>query len=200
MAPKDFRRVLKDGDLLTRCLEGERAAREELARACLPRVRKTVMLTAGGGPDTDDLVQTAMARIFTGLHTFRGGKGFLAWLDKVTVNAVRQYYRRRPLASLFPPSEEADYSAAPKSQGPESRLEGQRMIERLATHLATIRPKKRYALVLSAAYGYTSSEAGDLMGCSSETAKKRLQHGRRELLSRMRKDPYLCQVLKEISG
>ncbi len=198
MAHQEFYRALSEGDLLTRCVEGDRSAREELARACLPRVRRTVMLTSGGGQDVDDLVQTAMARVFAGLASFRGDKGFLSWLDKVTINVVRQFYRRRPIELLFTQVDDANPAPAPENQNPERRLEGQRLIEQLAEHLAGIRPKKRIAVVLSAAYGYTSREAAELMDCSLETAKKRLQHGRRELLARIRKDAYMCQVLTEI--
>lgn len=189
--------TISDGDLLARCRNGDRNALEELARACLPRVRRTVLFTSGGGPDLDDLVQTSMARIFMGLGSFRGDSGFTTWMDKVTINTIRQYYRRRPLDALFPTAEEPA-TPAPEKESPDRRLEGQRMLEKLATHLGAIRPKKRMAIVLSTAYGYSAKEAAELMDCSTETAKKRIQSGRRELLSKMRKDPYLSQALKEM--
>ncbi len=197
---KDYRCVLSDSDLLTQCLAGDRSAREDLARACLPRVRRTVIMMSGKGQDTDDLIQTAMARVFAGLESFRGKAGFLAWLDKVTINSIRQFYRRRPLDALLSLSDKTDGTSASEIHNPERRLEGQRLLEQLSVHLSAIRPKKRIALVLSIAYGYTTKEAAELMDCSQETAKKRLQHGRRELLSRLRKDKYLCRVLKEIGA
>lgn len=197
MAKAELDNALSKGDLLSRCAAGERSAREELAAACLPRVRRTVILTMGGGQDTDDLVQTAMARVFAGLGGFRGEAGFVTWLDTVTVNTVRQYYRRRPLNLLFCSSSEPPDACASPVESPDRKLEGQRMLERLAAHLKSIRPNKRVALVLSAAYGYSAREVAELMGCTAETAKKRLQHGRRDLLSRLRKDGYLSQVLKE---
>ena len=204
---KEFYRRLLDGDLLARCREGDREAREDLARTCLPRVSRTVMLTAGGGQDMDDLVQTAMARIFSGLGSFRedrGEKGFLAWLDKVTINAVRQYYRRRPLDILLTNIDEAPLSGGTVNITPgdppdlEQQVEDKRLLKKVAAHLDGIGAKKRIALILSAVYGYTSRESAELMDCSLETAKKRLQHGRRELLGRLKKDPSLCQALREI--
>ncbi|MCP4604943.1 MAG: RNA polymerase sigma factor [Proteobacteria bacterium] len=198
---KDYNRVLADTDLLARCLSGDRSAREDLARACLPRVRRTVMFMASGrNQDVDDLVQTAMARVFAGLHSFRGNSGFQTWLDRVTINSIRQYYRGRPIDALLFLSDKIAGVSAPNIHNPERKLEGQRLLERLTQHLSTIRPKKRIALVLSIAYGYTCQEAAELMDCSLETAKKRLQHGRRELLSRLHKDRYLSQALKEIEA
>ena len=194
----NLNQTIAERDLLRRCREGDRNAREELARACLPRVRRTVLLSSGGGPDVDDLVQTAMARIFVGLGSFRGDSGFTTWMDKVTVNTIRQFYRRRPLDLLFSTAEEPA-EPAPEKGNPDRQFEGQRMLKRLSTHLAAIRPKKRMAVVLSTAYGYSAREAAELMDCSTETAKKRIQAGRRELLSKMRKDPYLRQALMEMA-
>jgi len=188
----------RDSDLLERCLMGDRAAREELARACLPRVRRTVFLTTGGGQDTDDLVQSTMARVFAGLGSFRGEAKFATWLDRVTINAVREHYRRRTLVQLFPTDEPREVLPAPENESPERRLEGQRLLERLAAHLAAIRPKKRVALILSAAYGYSVSEVARLTDCTTETAKKRLQHGRREMIARLDQDPQLKRLLKEL--
>ncbi len=39
--------ALDDAELLSRSVAGDRRAREELARACIPRVRRMVFLTTG---------------------------------------------------------------------------------------------------------------------------------------------------------
>lgn len=189
---------LEDEQLLTRCRRGDRDAREQLARACLPRVRRTVHLVYGSGPDHEDLVQNSLVRIFASLESFRGEARLTTWLDRVTVNTVRQHFRRRPLVAIFPSLEGSARAAAPAVEGPESRVAGRLLGQRIETLLRAIKPKKRIALVLSISYGYTVSEIGELVGCTTETAKKRLQHGRRELLERIRRDPRLAQALEEI--
>lgn len=201
MVQSEFYRTLSDGDLLARCRDGDREAREELARTCLPRVCRTVMLTAGGGQEMDDLVQTAMARVFSGLGSFRedrGDRGFLSWLDKVTINAVRQYFRRRPLDIILTNIDDIPRSGEGAIRDPEQQVEDKRLISRIAHHLDGIGHKKRIALILTAVYGYTTREAAELMDCSFETAKKRMQYGRRELLVRLKNDPSLGQALREI--
>ncbi|MDJ0763948.1 MAG: sigma-70 family RNA polymerase sigma factor [Myxococcota bacterium] len=198
-SPKSNTHVPINRDLLSRCMADDRNAREALARACLPRVRRTVLLTTGGHQDTEDLIQSAMIRIFAGLNSFKNDGGFIPWLDKVTINTVRQYYRRHPLSFFTKPSDEIQSQLqAPALDRPDHQLEGHRVFSRLCDHLSALRPKKRYAVVLAAAYGYTSKEAADLMDCTLETAKKRLQHGRRELVYRLRKDRYVSEILKEI--
>lgn len=191
---------LEDEDLIRRCVEGDRISREKLAMACLPRVRKTVFMTAGRTPDADDLVQVSMTRVFGGLARFRMESKLTTWIDRITINTVREHYRRKPIVGLFPGGDWREDRPTPERLGPDRVLEGRRVTDALSSHLSHIRPKKRMALVLSVAYGYSVSEIATMVGCTVETAKKRLQHGRRELLDRLRKDPYLSGVLQEIES
>jgi len=135
---------LQDPILIERSIAGDRSARERLAGACLPRVRRTIFMLVGRSEDAEDLVQISLARIFGGLASFRSESRLTTWMDRIM--------------------------------------------------------KKRTALVLSAAYGYTVSEIAEMTGCTTETAKKRLQHGRRELLARLRKDPCLNAAFEEIES
>jgi RNA polymerase sigma-70 factor (ECF subfamily) len=173
-------------DLLARCMAEDRAAGEELARRCLPRVRRTVFLLTGVSTDRDDLVQSAMSRAFSSLHGFRSDGSFRAWLDKVTISTVRNHFRRRPLALVFPGFCPATGMATPDEESPERIAAGKEALRDLEPELLAIRPEKRIALVLSAAYGYSAAEIAGIMGCSAEAAKKRVQHARLELLARLR--------------
>jgi RNA polymerase sigma-70 factor (ECF subfamily) len=191
---------LQDPVLIERSIAGDRSARERLAGACLPRVRRTVFMLVGRSEDAEDLVQISLARIFGGLASFRSESQLTTWMDRITVNTVREHFRRRPLVSLFPAGEWQETADQSGRQEPDRRLDGKRMMELLRSHLSSVRMKKRTALVLSAAYGYTVSEIAEMTGCTTETAKKRLQHGRRELLARLRKDPCLSAAFEEIES
>ena len=142
---------LEDEALIAAARAGDRAARERLARAALHRVRRAVYLMTRRGPDADDLVQVALARAFTRLHTYRGEARLTAWLDRVTVNTVREHYRRRPVVQLLPRLEAAREPRGPDHESPERRADSGRALDGVLEHLAAIRPKKRIALVLSAA-------------------------------------------------
>ncbi|MFO8072325.1 MAG: sigma-70 family RNA polymerase sigma factor [Polyangia bacterium] len=189
---------LDDEALVSLAAAGDREAREALARSSLTRVRRIVHLTTRGGNEADDIVQMALSRAFSRLHTFRGESKFTTWLDRVTINTVREHYRSRPLVHLFFNAEKPAETNAPKSESPERRAQAERLLLSLRQHLDAIRPKKRIALVLFAVYGYTMSEIGSMVGCSVETAKKRVQHGRRELLERLRRDPTTACRIEEL--
>jgi RNA polymerase sigma-70 factor (ECF subfamily) len=184
--------------LVPRCVAGDRAARERLARFCLPRVRRTVMLSYGHGADTDDLVQIAISRVFTKLDTFRGDAGFYVWVDRITINVVRDHFRKRRF--VLPWSDGIDHAdeRAGAHDTPDRELERYRLMERLAEHFAAIKPKRRIPLMLAVAHSYTVPEIAAMLDIGCEAAKKRLQRGRRELIGRLKKDPYCREVLCEM--
>jgi RNA polymerase sigma-70 factor, ECF subfamily len=195
--PLSMEGPLESAELLARSLAGDDRCREELARACLSRVRRTVFLALGRFADADDVVQTALTRVFYALPTFRNEAKLTTWVDRIAVNAIRDHLRRKPLLSRLFSSAPAAETEAPRASAPDVDFEGRKLSGALRLHLERIKPDKRIALMLSAAYGYSVNEIAALTDCSVETAKKRLQHGRRELLSRIRKDPYLTRVLEE---
>jgi RNA polymerase sigma-70 factor (ECF subfamily) len=184
--------------LVPRCVAGDRAARERLARWCLPRVRRTVMLSYGYGADTDDLTQIAVARIFSKLGTFRGEASFYAWVDRVTINTVRDHFRRRRYVLPWTDGvDRADERAATAAE-PDQELERYRLMERLSEHFAAIGAKRRIPLMLAVAHGYTVPEIAAMLDITRDAAKKRVQRGRRELIARLKKDPFCREALSEM--
>lgn len=189
--------VLKDADLVEKAVSGDRQARERLAVAAFPRVRKLVYLSYGNRYDIDDVTQIAMVTVFRDLPGLRNYDRFSAWMDTVVYNVVRTQGRKRlRFTSIF-----ADTDPSPDSRHwdvtPEDEQIGNQLIENLQGHLDKIAPRKRAAAVMSIFFGYVDSEVARIMDCSVETAKKRIQHGRRELMERVRKDPGCCGLLKE---
>jgi RNA polymerase sigma-70 factor, ECF subfamily len=197
IVPDDVVAPLENPELLARSLAGDRASREELARACLGRVRRTVFLAVASAADADDVVQNAMSGIFAALPGFRADAKLTTWIDRIAVNAVRDHFRRRPILAALLSSAPSELEPAPESAAPDVGWERRRLYEGLRRHLLRLRPNKRIALMLAAAYGYSVNEIATMTDCPAETAKKRLQHGRRELVARVQKDPFLSGLLKE---
>jgi RNA polymerase sigma-70 factor, ECF subfamily len=187
-----------DEALVASSAAGDRAAREKLASACLPRVWRMVYLSCRGGPEVEDLVQTAMAQAFVDLPRFRGTGSFAAWLDRVTINVVRQHYRRRYLRALLPSSDTLELFPEEREPAADARAESRRLGLRLAHHLGFIKPKHREAIVLSLVQGCSVSEIAMIVGCNIETAKKRLLRGRQELAARLRRDPFCREMIEEM--
>ena len=193
-----LRKTFIEDDLVTRSIAGDRRSREELASACLPFVWRAVTLHCGGGQEVEDLVQAAMAQAFADLPRFRAEGAFASWLHRVTLNVVRQHFRRKAWRALLPVGDDLDALEDRRATAPEERIAGERLLRLLAHHLAGIKEKNRTACVLSITGGYSASEIALIVGCSAESAKKRLQRGREELLARVAKDPRCRDLVEEL--
>lgn len=181
--------------LVAAAMEGDGAARDELARCVLPRVRRTVAMAYGGGPERDDLVQIAMARAFERLGSYRGEAGFHFWIDRVTANVIKDFYRSRRwtwLPLFEADSVPADPLAAP---WPDREVETNELMERLDVHLGRMKPNQRMAVVLHLLHGYTSSEVAVLLDVKFDAARKRILRGRKELMRRLKRDPRCREML-----
>jgi len=191
---------LDDDALLAAVREGDPAARERLARACLQRARRVVFLVSGASRETDDIVQEVLVRVFSAFATWRGEASFGAWVDRITVNTLRGHFRRHPWRrwSFAGGDDEQPAPEWPaKGPSPETEVGNAELFTRLAAHLARIGEPKRVAYVLFAAQGASVAEIAAIVGCNVETAKKRVQHGRAELLERARRDPGLSGLVEE---
>jgi RNA polymerase sigma-70 factor (ECF subfamily) len=186
--------------LLEAVVGGDLSAREKLARWCLPRVRRTVGLTYGNGAEREDLVQIAMARVFDRIGTFRGEASFYVWVDRVTLNVVRDHFKRRRFVFLrrVEVAEEGGGLDGVVHDTPEAELDRRQLFERLAGHISAIKQSRRYPLVLSVLHGYSVPEIAALLDLSYDAAKKRLQRGRADLMSRLERDRVCRQAIREL--
>jgi RNA polymerase sigma-70 factor (ECF subfamily) len=185
--------------LLRSCSAGDRDATERLAALCLPRVRRTVALSYGGGADAEDLVQNAMTRVFSKLDSFRGEASFLIWVDRIAINVIKDHFKKRRFIFFSENAEkEGEAMEATPRFGPDRDAERYRLFDRLAGHFATIHPKRRLPLVLSLFQGYTVPEIAALLDLSFDAAKMRLRSGRRDLMKRLKTDPYCRQAILEL--
>ena len=189
---------LDDTRFIERCIAGGRADRERLARMCLPAVRKIVALGYGMRADTDDVTQTVLITLFRDLHRLRDPAAFRPWMYRIACNVIYSYGSRRSrLKSLFFVDPDMDSRPSFATATPEESTIRTQLIERLAGQLAKMKRKKRMAVVLSLFFGFVDSEIGEMMECSKEAAKKRIQTGRRELIKAVQKDPQLRSLLEE---
>ncbi len=190
----DARRVRA---LVAAATNGDEAARGELARVCLERARRTVLFTRGPGPEGDDLVQAAMAKVFDRLDTFDGGPGFLVWVDRVTLNVVLDHFRRQSRIGFVEYLDERAQPHTPPQEAPDAGADRWMVLERLAGHMAALKPDWRVPLVLSVVHGYSIPEIAAMLDLNYEAAKKRLYRGRDEFHRRLRRDPRCSEFFGE---
>ena len=148
--------------------------------------------------DVEDLVQTAMMTALENLSSYRGPDKFKFWLDRLTINVVRSYFRKSKLRKIFFSEIDPEQAISPNHHGDARRLETQQLFRKLTVHLSRIGAKNRMALVLSMVHGYQAKEIAEIVNCSTEAAWKRTKRGYDELMTRIARDTELDRNLKEL--
>ncbi len=84
-----------DHDLLSRCLNKEVEAENELYRRLSSRMFGVCLRFGGNRVEAEDILQNGFIRLFRNLHQYRGEGAFEAWSRKIFVNAAIDYYHRQ---------------------------------------------------------------------------------------------------------
>ncbi|WP_177320754.1 sigma-70 family RNA polymerase sigma factor [Lentzea waywayandensis] len=95
-----------DAEQVESARAGDRAALDAVVAGCLPLVYNVAGRALHADADVDDVVQETMVRVIRGIDALREPDRFRSWLVAVTINQVREHYRRRDLAPA--PLEEYD--------------------------------------------------------------------------------------------
>src|ERR1017187_3972640 len=80
-----------DHSLITRCLDGDDAAWEELVRQYSRQVYGLCYRFTGSGPAAQDLTQEVYLRVFRTLKTFRAAEGSFGTWNVRNVRNTRKY-------------------------------------------------------------------------------------------------------------
>jgi len=163
--------------LLERARNGETMAREELAGRYLVLLRRwahgRLPAKVHGFVDTDDLVQSTLARAFRRLDEFepRGEGAFLAYLRQILLNQVRDEARR----SRRTPEQVGlsdDLPAAGRS--PVEEAIGSERLAGYESALTQLTENQRDAVIMRIELGYRYREVADAMQLSSANAARML--------------------------
>ena len=163
-------------------MDGSTGARDEEFRAFVVArrpalLRLATLLTAGDEHLAEDLVQTALTRLYVAWRRVERDQGPEAYARRILVNAVvderRRAWRRSETSRADLP-EQASYAVDVENTDAVRRA------------LAELGPRMRAAVVLRHWLGYDVSECAQLLGCSEGTVKSQTARGLdrlRELLS-----------------
>ncbi len=177
--------------LLSQARSGDAAARDELVRRLLPRLRRwahgRLPQNARDLSDTDDLVQVSLLRALNHVSEFEPQRegAFLAYLRRIVLNAVRDELRRagrRPARAML------DDSMPEPGPSVVERVIGREAMEAYEAALATLPDEQREAVIMRIEFGYTYPEIAEALGKPSANA------------ARMAVSRALLQVAEVMSG
>jgi len=165
-----------DADLLVLVAKGEQPAFRQLLARYLPRMVATARRLLGGDAEAEDVAQEAALRLWRNagrIVVTEAGVG--GWLYRVTTNLALDKIRGR--RSDGPDA--LEYMTVPPDQ--QRRLVERDLGVRVDKELQALPERQRVALVLCHYEGMSMSDAGEVMGISSEAIESLLARGRRTL-------------------
>lgn len=175
-------------------LAGHDRTRAELLHARLaPVVGRLVWSFLGPDAERDDLVHDIFLRILRTAHTVRDPARLEEWAARVTVNAIKNEFRRRKLRRFF--------SLEDRDENTESKyhpdFEGRQLLLRTAAILEAMPVNERIPLTLQLLHQSSIEEIADVCGSSVRTVKRRLKSARDRFTKLASRDPLLRSRLGE---
>jgi RNA polymerase sigma-70 factor (ECF subfamily) len=181
-----------ESPLVSRCLDGDEAAWEDLVRQHTRQVYGLCFRFTNSTQEAQDLTQDVFLRVFKTIKTFRSTEGsFHTWLARVTRNLLIDHYRRTrqervtdSIEEQLPMLEEAGGAAAAR---PDQALAGREASEILQATLQRLSPDLREAVILRDLQEMEYREIAAVLGIPEGTVKSRINRGRAELARLLRK-------------
>ena len=181
-----------DQPLVSRCLDGDEAAWEELVRQHTRQVYGLCFRFTNSAQEAQDLTQDVFLRVFKTIKTFRSAEGsFHTWLARVTRNLLIDHYRRTrqervtdSIEEQLPMLQEKGAAAAGR---PDQALAGREASEILQATLQKLSPDLSEAVILRDLQEMEYREIADVLDIPEGTVKSRINRGRAELARLLRK-------------
>lgn len=181
----------RDSQLVSRCMDGDEGAWEELVKAHTRRVYGICLRFTGKDSEAQDLTQDVFLRVFRTVRSFRAGEGsFSVWLTRLTRNLLIDHYRRTKkeritdsIEDQLPVLEERTRSETRA----DSVLAGREASEALQCALGKLSPELRETVILRDLEELDYREVAQILGVPEGTVKSRLNRGRAELARILRR-------------
>jgi len=171
----------RNDDLVTRAVDGDSDAFEELYRQTVARVYGLCLRMCGNTSQAEELTQEAFVRAWQKLASFRGDSAFSTWMHRLAVNVVlghqRSSGRRQTRESTA--GEEWYGDGSTRAVPPVAAVDLERAVAALPTGARTV-------FVLHDVEGYKHTEIAELTGVAVGTSKAQLSRARHLLRKALR--------------
>jgi RNA polymerase sigma-70 factor (ECF subfamily) len=169
---------IDEAALIARAKTGDTRAFEVLYRLNIDKVYGLCLRMTGNVSEAEDCAQEAFIQAWSKLAKFRGDSAFGTWMHRIAVNSVlgriRKSKREHDRIQAV-----VDTSPSPASIGDGGNLRD------LSDAIDRLPEGARHVFVLSAVYGYSHEESGNMLGIAVGTSKAQLHRARRLLAQQL---------------
>lgn len=186
-----------DGELVSKCLAGERPAFDELVKRYQRQAVAVSYRLLGNSQDALEVTQDAFLKAFSSLRTLQKPEAFGGWLMRIVSNLSLNYRRSRKLRTQLPlddclgPTEgqQSDLGGSEwmaRDDDPVHRLASEEMGVRLKGALEQLPEKQRLAIIMFTIEEMPQKQVAEALGCSVEAVKWHVFQGRKRLRELMK--------------
>jgi RNA polymerase sigma-70 factor (ECF subfamily) len=165
-------------DVVIAAIAGEPRARDVLAEAYWPvAYRLAVAVLGRRGPDAEDAAQDATLALARGVARLGDPSRLKAWGAVIAIRSAQRVRRRRKESVQLD-----ELRLASPAGSREELLDMEDALRSLSAEL-------RVPLVLCVVFGYTSAEAGSILGVPDGTVRYRISRARELLRTALKRAP-----------
>ncbi len=160
--------------MITKACKGDGDAFADLLAQYYDYIHAVAWRRTGNGSDADDITQDVCVRLAKAIRGFRGEAGFKTWLHTITLNAVRDFERRRARDQ----QRLRDYHESPlhaNAAAPDDEHDA------LWVAVRQLPAKQGEAVMLVYGDGLSHAEAGAVLDCTEKTVSWHLHEARKRL-------------------
>jgi RNA polymerase sigma-70 factor (ECF subfamily) len=178
--------------LAAKCVAGDGAAWEELARTQHRRIYGICYRFIGSASEAEDLTQDVFIKVFRNLDSFDPARGgFNTWLTTLTRNMLVDNYRRARMDRV---TDSLNETMGDEDDGPskldrladsgrsqEQHVAGLELRAQIQEALKRVSPELREAVILRDLEDMDYKDIAEVLGVPQGTVKSRISRGRCEL-------------------
>jgi RNA polymerase sigma-70 factor (ECF subfamily) len=166
---------------------------QQLYDRAAEQVNRLVRRLIGPDPDQDDLVNEVFLRMLRNIETLRDPTRFHGWVNRVTVNTVRDWLRKRKVRRRHQATPRELDELVGSTAASETRylaIRTLRLLDRLPVD-------QRLAFSIRHLDQLPLPQVAELCDCSLATIKRRLAKAEKRFYALARRDPLLCELLEQ---
>jgi len=175
--------------LIQRCLHGDQAAWNDIVRLYWRKVFNVAYKFVGKHDEAEDLTQDIFLKVFRSLGTFDRRANFQTWLISVSRNLCIDHYRsvRKERETIDRGVDAAELSPVSVETSPYAAVEQQDRVALLRMALQALPETLRTAVVMRDIQELSYQEIAERLALPEGTVKSRINRGRGELASQIRR-------------
>lgn len=174
-------KVPLDGDILTGCVNKDRASQKKLYELFYGKMMAVCMRYATDTEEAKDLLNEGFMKVFTNIHKFKPEHSLESWIRRIMINNAIDAYRKNKKHKYNVDIEQA-YSVA-RNETVSSDLG----VEEIMKLIQKLSPAYRTVFSLYVIDGFNHREISEKLGISEGTSKSNLSKARMKLQQMIKK-------------